>query len=325
MADNDRLPEFPARRPRIGAIGLATWDRLIVVDRYPDRGNFAIVRAISAGPGGTTTNSVAALAKLGAEVSIRALAGDDSEGCRLREGLASLGVNTEWLTTAKNQVTDAGTIIVSRNPFDRTIFWHQGARLRLGDQIDIAGLFANDVVLVDVDDPPLRRFLLDLPAHTLPGARLLGTLTYLEDPAIPDSFDLLMRHDVVVGNERQYCSITGGSDLSEVIGCVRGRMRGENLRAAVVTRGSLGSLAFTVDDFWEAPAYPVDVIDPTGAGDAFAGAVAFGMASRWDWGLLLRFGNAVAALSTRALGAQTSQPNWDETIALLQDNCPAAP
>jgi ribokinase len=323
MTSSDWLPSFPARRPRIAAIGLATWDRLMVVDRFPDIGGYGIVRTEFSGPGGTTSNSAAALAKLRAEVSIRALVGDDREGSCMKGALESLGVDTTWLTTVPGELTDAGTIIVSADPPDRTIFWHQGARLVQGDQIDIAALFANDVVLVDVDDPRLRRFLVDLPAHTLPSARLLGTLTYLEESAIADGFELLMRHDAVIGNARQFQSITRSESVESVIEAVRGRMRGENLRTAIVTLGPGGSLAFTIDELWESPGFPVKVVDPTGAGDAFAGAVAFGMACRWGWGTVLRFANAVAALTTRALGAQTAQPTWDETIAFLNDLSPS--
>ena len=50
-----------------------------------------------------------------------------------------------------------------------------------GDQLDIAGLFGGDVLVLDVADVSLRRFLLDLPAHTVPTTRILGPLSYLAD------------------------------------------------------------------------------------------------------------------------------------------------
>ena len=63
------------------------------------------------------------------------------------------------------------------NPLERTLFWEQGAQLVRGDQLDITGLFGGDVLVVDVADVSLRRFLVDLPAHTVPTARILGPLT----------------------------------------------------------------------------------------------------------------------------------------------------
>jgi sugar/nucleoside kinase (ribokinase family) len=305
------------RRPRIAAIGLASWDRLLVVDRYPTRGAYAVVRETSSQPGGTTSNAAVAMARLGASVAIVALVGDDAEGQLLRRALDQEGVDTRWLATDRDRPTDGATVIVSRQPPDRTIYWHQGARLARGDRLDVAAIFGHDVVLLDVDDAPLRRFLVDLPVHTLPSARLLGTLTYLVDSDQPDAFAVALRHDVVVGNEREFCALTARPSLDAVIARLQAAMPGANLRSGVVTRGAEGATAFTSTERWDEAGHRVDVVDATGAGDAFAGAIAYSMALRWDWPRALRLANAVAALSTRALGAQASLPTPAEVSDLL--------
>lgn len=310
---------MPSRTPRVAAIGLASWDRLLVVDRYPAPGGYAIIRDELAGPGGTTSNTAAALGRLGANVKLRALVGDDEAGTAMRAALAKAGVDTEWLTVSPGIPTDGATVIVSGEPPDRTIYWRQGARIARGDRIDIPELFGHDVVVMDVDDPPLRRWLVDLPAHTLPAARLLGTMSYLVEPEFHDRFDILMRHDVVVGNGQELQQITGASSLDEAIASVRARFRGENLRACVVSLGAQGSLAFTVDETWRVPAFDVDTVDTTGAGDAFAGGLAYAMASRWPWADALQFANAVAGLSTTRLGAQSGLPSFDDVHRFLSD------
>ncbi|HKG27448.1 MAG TPA: carbohydrate kinase family protein [Thermomicrobiales bacterium] len=305
------------RRPRIAAVGLASWDRIIEVERYPAPGSYAIVSNTASLPGGTTFNSAVALSRLGADVALVALVGEDAEGDAIRQTLAREGVDTRWLTTVPGATTDGATVIVSAEPCDRTIYWHQGARLVRGNRLDIAAIFAHDVVLLDVDDAPLRRFLVDLPAHTRPDVRVLGTLTYLVDAGIPDAFDVTLRHDVVVGNRRELCALTGQSNLDSAIATVQTAMPGANLRAGVVTRGGEGATAFTRGDLWDAAAFPIDAVDTTGAGDAFAGAIAYAMALRWDWPAALRFANAVAGLSTRTLGSQTALPSLPEVAKLL--------
>lgn len=320
MVETRAFPERPARRPRIAAIGLASWDRLIVVDRYPRPGGYAIVTDEFVGPGGTTSNAAVALARLGADVFLRAAVGDDEPGRSMRAALAGEGIDVSGVTFEHERPTDSATVIVSTTPPDRTIYWHQGARLVRGDRIDIPHLFGHDLVLLDVDDAPLRRFLLDLPAHTLPATRLLGSLTYLDDAGSPDALDLVMRHDAIVGNIDELIGVTGACDLEQALAAVRGRMRGENLRAAMISLGAEGSLAFTVNEIWRAPAYGIDVVDTTGAGDAFAGAVAFALACRWPWSETLRFANAVAACAITAVGAQTALPRWDEVVAFLSSN-----
>jgi sugar/nucleoside kinase (ribokinase family) len=311
-------PVRSLRRPRIAAIGLASWDRFIEVDRYPAAGSYAIVRGTASLPGGTTSNSAVALARLGAEVALVALIGGDDEGAAMRATLKREGVDTRWLTSVPDTSTDGATVIVSADPPDRTIYWHQGAHLVLGDQLDVAEIFAYDVVILDVDDAPLRRFLVDLPAHTRPTARLFGTLTYLADAGLPDAFEIALRHDVIVGNRHEFCSITGESDLDRAIVEVQSAMPGTNLRAGIATRGPDGSTAFTRAERWDLPAFTVAARDTTGAGDAFAGAIAYAMALHWDWPRALRFANAAAGLATRALGAQTSLPTLAEVAGLLE-------
>jgi ribokinase len=305
------------RRPHIAAVGLASWDRMIAVERYPGPGSYAIVSHTASLPGGTTSNSAVALSRLGADVALVALVGDDGEGDAIRQTLAREGIDTRWLTTVPGAATDAATVIVSAEPRDRTIYWHQGARLVRGDRLDIAAIFAYDVVLLDVDDVPLRRFLLDLPAHTRPDVRVVGTLTYLVDAGISDAFDVALRHDVVVGNRREFCALTGQTSLDSAFAAVQTAMPGANLRAGVVTRGNEGATAFTRGERWDVAAFPMNAVDTTGAGDAFAGAIAYAMAMRWDWPAALRFANAVAGLSTRALGAQTALPSLHEIAELL--------
>src|SRR5215207_11304312 len=97
-------------------------------------------------------------------------------------------------------------------------------------------------------------------------------------------------------------------------------MRGENLRTAAVTLAEVGSLAFTGDQDWRAPAFRAPVVDSTGAGDAFAGAVAFGMACHWDWDVTIGFANAVAACSVTKLGAHAGLPTWDEAIDVMRSS-----
>ena len=303
--------------PRIAAVGLASWDRLLVVERYPKPGEYVVVRNDISAPGGTTTNTAVALARLGAAVRVAAYVGDDAHGAAIRDGLGRAGVDTTWLATRAGQPTDGSTIIVSHDPLDRTIYWHQGAQIVRGDRLDIAALFAHDLVIVDVADAPLRRFLVDLPAHTLPDVRLLGTLTYLVDVGVQDALELALRHDVIVGNEREVLSLTGTWTIADAIAALQSQMPGNTLRACVVTRGPLGCRLFTATDRWQVPAFKVDVVDPTGAGDAFTAGVAYGLAKRWEYPVIGRFANACGALATRAHGAQTTLPTMEEVRALM--------
>lgn len=296
------------RAPRIGAIGLVGWDHVIEVERYPPLGGYSVVTDTLEAVGGTTANSAAAAARLGAAVHVAGFVGDDDRGRDARRDLTSLGLDVSGVGVDPARPTDASTVVVDRGSGERSILWHRGARIAKGDRVDVDRLFAGDIVILDTDDLPLRRFLSDLPAHTRPRARLICPLTYLADVDAPDALQVALRHDVVVGNEREYRELTGQPDADAALAALRSCLRGSNARLLVMTRGAGGAVAATGDDLIQSPGYAVACRDATGAGDAFVGALAFALGSRWPMDQALRLANAVGALATTALGSQAGQP-----------------
>lgn len=303
--------------PRIAALGLTSWDTLLLTDRQPAPVEQAVVREEIAAPGGTTTNSCVALARLGARVTCMTAVGDDRERDLVFAALTAEGIDLSWSVTRPGERTDRATVIVSDDPPDRSIIWHPGAQLRKGDRIDIYALFGHDVVILDFTDPALWRFLTDLPAHFAPRTRLLGGLNYLADRALPDRLELALRLDCLVGSLHDLAIVTGEESGEAAIASIQRAMRGSNLRAAAVTSGARGSIVVTNEDRWEIPAFPVATVDATGAGDAYLAGIAWGMAHRWTWPETGRFASAVGALATRAAGAQASLPTLAEVEALL--------
>jgi sugar/nucleoside kinase (ribokinase family) len=235
----------------------------------------------------------------------------------VRQGLEAEGVDLAGITVKPGEITDLATVIVSREPLERTIFWQQGAQLRRHDRLDVAELLGSDVLVLDVNDAPLRRFLLDLPTHTVPTCRILGTLTYLANEDLTDAFEQALRHDAIVSNERDLLDVTGTWTVSDAVTALQHRMRGQNLRAALITRGDEGCQIVTEGERTRVPAFAVEVVDPTGAGDAFVAGVAWGMAQRWPWPEIARFANAIGALACCALGAQVALPTLAEVETLL--------
>ncbi len=299
---------------------MASLDRTLVLDHFPAMGTFVTVRAEREGLGGTTANLAVALARLGAHVSLASAVGDDAAGVAVRAALVDEdGVDSRWLRAKPGESTDASIILVSGDPAERTILWHPGAALTLGDELDLTAIFDHDLVVLDVTDHALRRWITDLPAHVNPRTRLLGTLTHVASAGVPDAVEVTFRHDAVVGSRAEVLLLLGEADLPAAGRTIQRLMRGANLRAFVITLGSDGAWVVTRDGITEVPSFAVAPVDPTGAGDAFAAGIAHGMARRLDWTATARLANALGALSTRALGAQASLPTRDEVTALLGD------
>jgi ribokinase len=296
-----------ARVPRISAIGVVSWDEIYVVDRYPLEGQFSLISDTYRGPGGTTGNIAMTAARLGADVSLVASVGKDEYGDRIVDSLLAAGIDTADCQRHEGD-TDLSVMLVSGDSAERTILWKQAPTIKRGDRIDIDALFRADVTVIDCVDYELRRFLTDLPAHTRPSTRLLGSLTYLADVVADDKLEVALRHDILVGNEREYRELIGCDNAERALRSVAGAMPGANLRLAVMTCSEQGSIAATHNQVFSAPALQVTAVDATGAGDAFAGALSYAQALRWDLDKSLRFANAVASNVVAAIGAQSALP-----------------
>jgi len=90
-------------------------------------------------------------------------------------------------------------------------------------------------------------------------------------------------------------------------------------RIVVQTEGELGSYTVTRDDHFHTPAFPVDVVDTTGAGDVFHGAFIVGLHKGWDLRTIARFSTAVSSLKCTKLGGRRGIPYYDEVVAFLRE------
>ena len=314
----DRIIASIAKKPSVGVVGVASWDTLLAVGRMPVPGDFAIVSSALEGPGGTSANAAAAAAALGAQVELITAVGDDPTGTQLLAALNNIGIDCSRVKVDPESPTDQTTVITSAAPPDRTIFWRQGAIPRRGDRIDIDRLFTRDLVVLDSVDPLLRRFMIDLPVHTYPDVKILVPMTYVVDFPGADELDSVIRCDSLVGSAKELRQLTGHNSLDDAISAMQGKMRVSNLRSIAVTLGAEGALAFDAERTYRSPAYSVEVVDTTGAGDAFAGAFGVGLGCRLDLPTALELANCVAALSVRSLGAQTGLPDLDEVFAAIK-------
>lgn len=155
---------------------------------------------------------------MGARVALATLVSDDEAVRKIRSALQEAGV-------------DATRVETSSKP-----------TLAMGDQIDVPGLFGLDAVLVAVSDFRLHRFLVDLPVHTAPNARLIGTLPHLARLATDEAREVMLAHDLIIANEDELRRLTATQTDAEAVDWIQHAMTGKNLRAAAL-RSSNGQAA----------------------------------------------------------------------------------
>lgn len=314
----ERILDSIAKKPTIGVVGICSFDTMLAVRQMPAPGGFAIVENAIDVPGGTSANAAVTAARLGARVELISAVGNDMAGHRIVGAAEAAGVDCSRIRVTDDEPTDRTTVITSREPANRTLFWQQGAIPRMGDRVDIDRLFTRNLVMLDSVDPALRRFLIDLPVHTYPDVKILVPMTYVVDYPGRDELDSVVRCDALVGSEQELLALTRCDSLDEAIRSMQDRMRISNLRSVAITQGTNGALAFDERQIYSISALEIDAVDTTGAGDAFAGAFAVGLATRLDLLGSLVLANCVAGLSVRGLGAQTALPSPAEVDLALR-------
>ncbi len=307
-------------------VGCASWDTLLPVDRYPPEGEYCIAAAEMQMPGGTSTNTAIALARLGMTPRFVGLVGDDWRGERLRAGLEEAGVLCDTLMVRQGQESDRSVIPISPSGA-RTIFWIKGAMLGHADAhlLDLPLIFSHRCVYIDVVDMALwSEILAGYERLEAAGTRegreaplVVGQAVFVAGVLPPaEAMALIARHRVFVGGEWEWRLMAGETERGPLLARIQAAMGGTRLQIAAVTQGAEGCTIVTPDRMIAVPALPVDVVDTTGAGDAFAAGLAHSLLHRWPLERAARFANAVGALATRALGSQSSLPTLDEALAL---------
>ena len=291
-------------------VGSLNQDIVVRAERIPGPGETILGIGVATFAGGKGANQAVAAARAGADVRMIGRVGDDDAGRSLVDGLRRDGVDVGHVGTCKHDPTGTALITVASNG-ENSIVVVPGANARIreihvDDAIAAAVLAGASVVLAQRECPA------GVVERVFIAARAAGVKTIL-NVAPADSFDraLLALVDVVIVNEHELAMITGGPDAE-----VGMRDLAARVPTVIVTLGASGvALAGSVSG--RLAAHRVDVVDTTGAGDAFCGAFAASIAGGLDVREAARRGNAAGALATTKPGAQASLPTSAQVESLL--------
>ena len=265
-------------------------------------------------PGGKGANQAVAAARLGARVAFVGRVGADERGKRLVDQLASEGVDVRAVTIDPELATGVALIMVDAQG-EKQIMTAPGANHRFSAQhaTEASPIIARArVVLLQLELP--------LPAVEAAAglARAAGARVLLDPaPSRPLLEELLRDVHVIRPNAAEAEALTG----VQVTDPASARLAGNNLlrrgvgAAIVGTPG--GNLLVTPEQELWLPHYSVHAIDATGAGDAFAAALAVCLARGDELPVAARFANAAAALKTTRLGAQAGLPTNEQVLSFL--------
>ena len=290
-------------------VGAALIDLISYVPRLPAVGETLHGHEFRTGFGGKGANQAAMAAKLGARVSIVTRVGRDTFGDSMLENFRALGVDTSHVGVDESVSSGVAPIAVDPNG-ENAIVIVTGANARMtAADIERAreAIAAADVLVCQLEIPH------DATLAALRIARDESTVAILNPaPAAIDlPHDVYELADVLCPNESEAALILGRQvGRGEEVAAIRD-LRSFGARAVVLTLGERGCAISTDGEELLVPAEPVAAVDTTGAGDAFVGTLAVGLALGERLSAAAIRANHVAAMSVRLPGTQASFPSLD--------------
>lgn len=303
----------------IVVVGSSNTDMVVRVPRIPRPGETLLGGDFAMAAGGKGANQAVAAARAGGRVTFVARVGDDLFGREAREGLARDGIDTRFVLTTPGAPSGIALITVDeRGENSISVASGANALLSVADVEGAAEAFgAADVVLLQLESPLAT---VEAAVHE---ARRRG-LPVILDPAPARELDdtLLSEVSVLTPNEHEAAMLAGIEAESEAdMREAAARIRARGPRTVVITLGKRGVYASSEGCEGLVPAFKVEALDTTAAGDVFNGALAVALAEKLPLPDALRFAQAAAAISVTRPGAQPSAP----TRAMIEAFCPPTP
>jgi ribokinase len=302
---------------RVALVGSLNMDLVVRSPRIPQPGETILGSGFRAVPGGKGANQAVAAARLGARVSMVGRVGQDAFAGPLLENLAADRIDYTFVVRDGEAATGVALIVVD-DTGQNSIVVASGANMRLSpSDVDAAQAPIRDahVLLLQLESP------LDTVTHAAHIARAHRVTVILNPaPARPLPPDLLPLVDVLIPNETETALLTG-MPVDDLTGAraAAALLRKAGVGTVILTLGERGALLAGERGEETFPAFDVEPVDTTAAGDAFVAGFAVALAEGNTLAEAVRWGNAAGALATTRLGAQPSLPTRRALEKLLAE------
>lgn len=291
----------------LACVGSAVLDRLFQMSKLPDKPGKFVARGYVEVGGGPAATAAVTVAQLGCAVSLIAPVGQDSTGSAIIFELSERKVDTTWVHMIENATSSVSAVLVDEAG-ERMIVNHRHPRIdEQPDWLSGIDFGAFGALLSDVRWP--RGNLL-----ALERAKAAGVLTVLDADVCPDDMSpLVALADHVAFSEPGLARFTGCTDLEAGLRMAAGRTAG----MVYVTAGSEGCYWLDNGVLCHLPAFPLKVVDTTGAGDVFHGALLVALSEGLTGEAAVRIASGAAALKCTRAGGRDGIPNRHDLLEFL--------
>ncbi|SFD47016.1 ribokinase [Clostridium uliginosum] len=303
---------------KVCILGSTNMDLVLKIKSMPKEGETILSKSFEKIPGGKGANQAVAARRSGADVCMISKIGKDDNGDFLINELKKDKINTECVFIDDLQPTGMAMIMVNEGG-NNSIIVVSGANMTINkDEINKSEEFIknSDIIISQFETPE------DMTIEAFKIAKKYGKVTILNPaPAKEIHEELLKVTDIIVPNETEAEVLTG----IKVDNADDAKRAGEaflekGVKFAIITLGSRGAAVIGKDFYEVVPAYKVNALDTTAAGDSFIG----GLSSKLDVENInkdtlvqaITFGNKVSSITVQREGAQPSIPYLKEIVQL---------
>lgn len=291
--------------------GTATYDILFLVDTVPKSDQRIAASKLMQCGGGPAATACVAFGSLGKKALLMSAVGDDFFGKLIINELDEKGIDTSGIQVIANQASSVSGIHIEKATGKRAITYSGGC-LKAFDLKQINKEVLHNCKSVHLDGNHFdlvftiakychehTEAVVSLDGGNMPRENIMRILPYV---------------DIFIPDNKTTHNALGETDFKEA--CSVFFEMGP--RIVCITLGEEGSIAYDGEKYYTTPAYPVDVVDTTGAGDNFHGAFMYGYLSGWALEDVLKFAGAYAALTCQGLGGRERAPSVHEAEKLIK-------
>lgn len=297
-------------RQQILVVGSSNTDMVIKAAHLPRPGETILGGTFFMNPGGKGANQAVAIARLGGPVTFICKTGSDIFGHQSQQLFEEEGINTSYIFSDPEHPSGVALITVDEQA-ENCIVVASGAN---------ANLLPSDLEKAEeaIEQADLVLMQLEVPMETVHFVADMawekGKKVILNPaPAHPLSAELLRRLYLITPNETEAEMISGVkiTDESSAIEAAR-VLSGMGVQNVIITLGSKGALLYSDGKSEKVPAWKVEAVDTTAAGDVFNGALTVALSEGRDLKEATRFACKASAISVTRVGAQSSAPYRNE-------------
>src|SRR5438270_3434562 len=282
------MPEFD-----VVGVGLNATDTLLIVPHFPAYAGKVPFQEEHMSPGGQVASAMVACSRLGLRTKYIGAIGDDLRGRIQIESLLGTGINLDHVQLRADCPNQSAYIIIDRSTGERTVLWRHEECLRIDpEQISVQQISCARLLHIDGHDTPaVARAAQIARAHGIPVTVDVDTIYHGFDQVLPCV-------DYLIASSEFPAQWTTERDPFKALEMIQ---REYGMRVAAMTLGAHGALALSGGRFDYSPAFVVNCVDTTGAGDVFHGAFCYAVLQGMSMRDALDFSNAMAALNCMSL------------------------